>query len=77
MVPSEEDANVYSEGVDFILWTGDTARHDIDFTHPRSAEEIFGYNRWALEEVEKRFPGVPIVPSVGNNDIVGGRVEAS
>lgn len=59
-----------SLGIDFILWTGDTARHDIDFTHPRKAEEIFEYNRWALKLLQDRFPHTPIVPSLGNNDII-------
>jgi endopolyphosphatase len=58
------------KGIDYILWTGDTARHDIDFTHPRNAAEIFDYNRWVLGLVEERFPGVPIVPNLGNNDII-------
>lgn len=58
------------KGIDFIIWTGDTARHDIDATHPRNAEEIFEYNRWALSLVEERFPGIPVVPNFGNNDII-------
>jgi endopolyphosphatase len=66
-LPSEVDGG---KGVDFIIWTGDTARHDIDFTHPRSAKEIFDYQQWALDLVEKHFPGVPIVPNLGNNDII-------
>lgn len=57
-------------GFDFILWTGDTARHDIDFTHPRNAQEIFEYNRWALHLFESKFPNTPIVPNIGNNDII-------
>jgi endopolyphosphatase len=48
------------KGIDFILWTGDTARHDIDITNPRTAQEIFDYNRWVLSLVEERFPGVPV-----------------
>ncbi|MCO5566196.1 hypothetical protein L7F22_019872 [Adiantum nelumboides] len=55
---------------DFIVWTGDTARHDLDFTHPRNAEEIFEYNRWALGLFENKFPNTPIVPNIGNNDII-------
>lgn len=38
--------------------------------HPRKAEEIFDYNRRILALVEKRFPATPIVPSIGNNDII-------
>lgn len=68
--PSDTDSDGAGKGIDFIIWTGDTARHDIDFTHPRNAPEIFDYNRWALALVEQRFPGVPIVPNLGNNDII-------
>lgn len=60
----------HGKGIDYIIWTGDTARHDIDATHPRNAGEIFDYNRWVLSLVEKRFPGIPIVPNLGNNDII-------
>lgn len=69
MVSNTSDMDA-GKGLDFIIWTGDTARHDIDATHPRNAKEIFAYNRWALSLVEERFPGIPIVPNFGNNDII-------
>ncbi len=56
-------------GIDFIIWTGDSARHDNDDKLPRSSREIFELNRWTLDQLERAFPGVPLVPSVGNNDI--------
>ncbi|UZJ56182.1 hypothetical protein CBS101457_005502 [Exobasidium rhododendri] len=56
------------KGFDFILWTGDTARHDIDFTLPRTTSEILDYNRWALGLLEDRFPGAEVIPTIGNND---------
>ncbi|PWN41254.1 hypothetical protein IE81DRAFT_292165 [Ceraceosorus guamensis] len=56
-------------GVDFIIWTGDSARHDLDSGHPRTRPEIYELNRWAVGALEKRFPGVPLVPTIGNNDI--------
>ncbi|KDN41886.1 hypothetical protein K437DRAFT_258111 [Tilletiaria anomala UBC 951] len=58
-----------TDGIDYIIWTGDSARHDIDSKHPRTRAEIYEYNRWALAELEKAFPAVPIVPTIGNNDI--------
>lgn len=57
-------------GIDFIIWTGDSARHDLDSGHPRTKSEIYELNRWTVGELEKRFPGVPLVPTIGNNDIV-------
>lgn len=56
-------------GIDFVIWTGDSARHDNDDKLPRSSKEIFELNRWTLDQLERAFPGVPLVPSVGNNDI--------
>ncbi|PWN53602.1 hypothetical protein IE53DRAFT_366209 [Violaceomyces palustris] len=57
------------QGFDFIIWTGDSARHDIDSNLPRTLDEILQLNRWTLKVLEDHFPGVQIVPSLGNNDI--------
>lgn len=54
---------------DFIIWTGDSARHDQDTQMPRKEEEIIKSNEWAINAVESTFPDIPIVPNVGNNDI--------
>ncbi|PWN23647.1 hypothetical protein BCV69DRAFT_240494, partial [Microstroma glucosiphilum] len=54
---------------DFIVWTGDSARHDIDNKYPRTRQEIYDSNRWALSLLQEAFPGTPIVPTIGNNDI--------
>lgn len=56
-------------GLDFIIWTGDNVRHDTGPPHPRSQDEIFEFNRWCIRQLQDAFPGVPIVPSIGNNDI--------
>ncbi|CDW98310.1 hypothetical protein, partial [Sporisorium scitamineum] len=71
-----QDANTTSPsslsgelGLDFIIWTGDSARHDNDNKLPRSNKEIFDLNRWTLQQLETAFPGVPLIPTVGNNDI--------
>lgn len=66
---STNSSSSNAQGFDFILWTGDSARHDIDNKLPRTPKEIFESNRWVLEQVENAFPGVPIVPVIGNNDI--------
>ena len=54
---------------DFIIWTGDSARHDSDTQIPRTAEEVFAENAHLLHTLESYFPGVPLVPTVGNNDV--------
>ncbi|SPO22839.1 related to PPN1 - vacuolar endopolyphosphatase [Ustilago trichophora] len=71
---SSSDANATGSGseglgLDFIIWTGDSARHDNDDKLPRSSKEIFELNRWTLQQLETAFPGVPLIPTVGNNDI--------
>lgn len=58
------------DGFDYIIWTGDSARHDLDSDHPRTRDEIYQHNRWTLAQIQRSFPGVAIVPSIGNNDIV-------
>ncbi|WOO77660.1 Endopolyphosphatase [Vanrija pseudolonga] len=60
----------WAEEVDFIIWTGDNSRHDIDREIPRTPKEIFDLNRMmAAKMVEVFGKDMPIVPSVGNNDI--------
>ena len=60
--------------VDFVVWTGDNARHDIDSSLPRSLTEIYKLNVGLSERMIKLFEsrGIPVVPSLGNNDIYRG-----
>ncbi|KAF9299440.1 Endopolyphosphatase [Linnemannia elongata] len=61
--------------VDFVVWTGDNARHDSDNTHPRTQKEINALNKIIANKVLNTFPPgplgrrIPIIPSIGNNDI--------
>ncbi|GAA5856121.1 hypothetical protein JCM8547_002989 [Rhodosporidiobolus lusitaniae] len=56
--------------VDFVVWTGDNARHDIDTRLPRSMPEIFELNRYILERMRRTFgKDTAIISSIGNNDI--------
>ncbi|WVR08267.1 hypothetical protein IAU60_005314 [Kwoniella sp. DSM 27419] len=60
----------WADEVDFVVWTGDNARHDIDRELPRSPQEIFNLNRMMVSKMLDTFGSdVPIVPSIGNNDI--------
>lgn len=54
---------------DFIVWTGDSARHDQDTDIPRTPEEIMRENTYLLHLLETYFPGVPLIPTIGNNDV--------
>jgi endopolyphosphatase len=64
------------DDIDFILWTGDTARHDSDERHPRTADEVIQTNRVVVDKFLDTFSSkngklaVPIVPTFGNNDFL-------
>lgn len=49
--------------------TGAPASHDIDDKIPRTQEEIFGLNRLMTDKMRDTFGDVPVVPTVGNNDV--------
>ncbi|KAF9109858.1 Endopolyphosphatase, partial [Mortierella sp. AM989] len=61
--------------IDFIVWTGDNARHDLDNTHPRTQDQINRMNKEMAMRFLKTFPPgpngkrIPIVPTIGNNDV--------
>ncbi|WVW86650.1 hypothetical protein I302_108704 [Kwoniella bestiolae CBS 10118] len=60
----------WRDEIDFIVWTGDNARHDIDRSLPRTTNEIFDLNRMVVSKMLDTFgTDIPIVPSIGNNDI--------
>lgn len=71
--------------IDFVIWTGDSARHDNDEDHPRTAEQVTELNEFMVQKMfevfgkhngdeEDRDPNndyiIPIVPNIGNNDIL-------
>lgn len=70
--------------VDFVIWTGDSARHDNDEGVPRSSAQIVEQNEFIVEKWRETFgkkenwgddnPNndfvVPIVPTLGNNDVM-------
>ena len=57
----------FKDEVDFVVWTGDNARHDIDSRVPRSLPEIFELNRYVASRIRSAFGKVPVVTSIGNN----------
>ncbi|RYP54177.1 hypothetical protein DL768_000956 [Monosporascus sp. mg162] len=63
------------DSVDFVVWTGDSARHDSDTYHiPRHNSEILKTNRIIADKFVETFSDskgltVPVVPTLGNNDI--------
>lgn len=74
----------WADKLDFIIWTGDNARHDNDDRKPRKLKEILELNRMVADKFLKAFSAtkrrhprgkknaprlIPIVPSLGNNDV--------
>ncbi|KAH8174059.1 calcineurin-like phosphoesterase domain-containing protein [Sarocladium implicatum] len=64
------------DDIDFIIWTGDTARHDSDEKNPRDTESVYRMNRMvadsfvdAIADKNGRLD-VPIIPTFGNNDFL-------
>lgn len=65
--------------IDFVVWTGDNIRHDNDRRHPRTEQQIFEMNAQVAERMRDIFRDhdsldprafdVPVVPSIGNNDV--------
>ena len=67
--------------IDFVVWTGDSARHDSDEEIPRTAEQILHTNTYIAEKFEEVFGNggsnhnpsdmdIPVVPTFGNNDFM-------
>jgi endopolyphosphatase len=65
--------------IDFVIWTGDNIRHDNDRRFPRTEAKIFEMNRIVADKFHDVFHGddeldprnfvVPVIPSLGNNDV--------
>lgn len=63
--------------VDFVIWTGDSARHDSDEKHPRTTAQVLATNRFVADKFVDSFSSaanaqlsVPVVPTFGNNDFL-------
>ena len=54
---------------DFILWTGDNARHNNDPLLYRTEQELWSEVSTVSTLMAKNFPKISIVPAIGNNDI--------
>lgn len=66
--------------VDFVIWTGDSARHDNDERIPRTENQIEEFNAAIANKLIDVFSHrseqpnepliIPIIPNIGNNDIM-------
>lgn len=72
------------DSIDFVIWTGDSARHDNDDRFPRTNKQVLKLNKFVVDKFVEAFGKsdniddpdptndfvVPIVPTFGNNDIL-------
>ncbi|KAL8936039.1 MAG: hypothetical protein Q9216_005134 [Gyalolechia sp. 2 TL-2023] len=72
------------DSIDFVVWTGDSARHDNDELIPRTDDQVIDLNSFLVEKFVEVFGKednindtdptndftIPIVPNFGNNDIL-------
>jgi endopolyphosphatase len=78
-------AKELKDQIDFVIWTGDSARHDNDDDLPRTRDQVLGLNKFMVQKMAETFgkhngdekdddPNndhlIPIVPNIGNNDIL-------
>jgi len=67
--------------IDFIVWTGDTARHDNDEKLPRTQKSVYKSNQQVVDRFTDIFRNpnnangsnelvIPIIPNLGNNDLL-------
>jgi endopolyphosphatase len=62
--------------VDFVIWTGDSARHDSDEKIPRNKSDVLGTNTLLSQKIVNAFSDdgeqltIPIIPTFGNNDFL-------
>ena len=54
----------WSPNPEFILWTGDNSAHNKKLT----TSDIYANLRFVTQKMHKIYPGVPVVPVLGNHD---------
>ncbi|KAI0136546.1 Metallo-dependent phosphatase-like protein [Xylariales sp. AK1849] len=63
------------DSIDFVIWTGDSARHDSDETIGRSEKQVLASNRMMASKFVSTLSDshgltIPVIPTFGNNDIL-------
>ncbi|KAJ3997021.1 Metallo-dependent phosphatase-like protein [Lentinula boryana] len=62
----------WADDIDFVIWTGDNARHENDPKIPRTTNEIYEMNDVLAKRMNEIFTirGIPVIPSLGPNSII-------
>jgi endopolyphosphatase len=69
LVQNTIDRIKQSHNVQFVVLTGDNARHDYDRMLPNSRNETVQQNALVANMIFEAFPKIPIISSIGNNDV--------
>ncbi|KAI8374173.1 Metallo-dependent phosphatase-like protein [Radiomyces spectabilis] len=63
----------WGDKLDFVIWTGDNARHDWDKKNRRNRKQVYNLNQRATDMMIEAFwrPSrrIPLIPCIGNNDV--------
>ena len=67
---------ILKDDIDFVVWTGDNARHDNDNRYPRTLKQIYASNKFLVDKMQDTFGRnkyskkfIPVIPTMGNNDV--------
>ncbi|KAI8331003.1 Metallo-dependent phosphatase-like protein [Chlamydoabsidia padenii] len=63
-------AKEWKDKLDFVIWTGDNARHDWDKNMKRSRTNVYESNQIMTKMIKEAFGNISVVPSLGNNDVI-------
>ena len=58
----------HEDSPDFIVWTGDSAPHWRE-PQPPGEKYITNVTKFVFSKLDQMFPGVPVVPALGNHDM--------
>ncbi|RCH78758.1 endopolyphosphatase, partial [Rhizopus stolonifer] len=61
----------WNDKLDFVIWTGDNAKHDWDKKQKRKRRDVYALNQHVTDMVLDTFwnDKIPVIPSFGNNDV--------
>lgn len=66
----------WRDKIDFVIWTGDNARHDWDRKQRRKRKHVYHLNELVADMMKQTFwptardpRHIPLVPTLGNNDV--------
>ncbi|OJD17611.1 hypothetical protein AJ78_02310 [Emergomyces pasteurianus Ep9510] len=67
-----------ADSIDFVVWTGDSVRHDNDERIPRMENEVLSVNQLLADKFHDIFSTpsgnkemrIPVIPTIGNNDVM-------